>query len=268
MKQLINNILPNIRRSINQKILQKSIVGITWYDVISLWEYSFLENNRLVIEANGVISEGKWEILPNDKIIITYASKTLPFTIVFFKQNWLILSKTEGDTISTLFLTNNKDLTLSSMLDELISAKALDIDYISQSNDLYINAKMFNNSIIQIGAKLKSEYDINDGVFYSTKYTDQYLSLKNGIVVEIYLIKKYKIEQGKIRIKQKNREISIGDTVQNFNTNMKSIKIDDHEIKFDSSGKVIKIQNFLARLVIEALAVLVLLIIIAIIYQL
>ncbi len=257
MKILLQNIIPNVQKYINRKLLLKSIEQSSWYDLINILEYSFLEKNRLIIENNGKIIEAKWEILPNDKIVISQDLDAISYSILFFKENWIILVSSQNIT-DVIILSNKKNLNINSFLDELNSAQTSEGDvfeYISHDGNKCLAAKMFVNATIELGSKLLDGLEVADGKYQSIKNSLQFIQIKNNLVTEFYYKMRYETALGEVVLKQAKNIPFVGDSLAEKRSKIKSVKINENVITFNDDGKIIRVSNIYLKYVIIIISI-------------
>jgi hypothetical protein len=251
MDHSIKNLLPNIQKYVNRKLLNSRIENNTWYDTFNGIEYSFMKGNRLVVEIKGQIVEGRWELLPNDKIIINLDGTALAYNILFFKEHWIILLHPLQDN-QPLLLSDSAEANLIVLIQELNSHTiSKQVDYVSIDGKSTLTKDMFVEGYIQFGSRLREKHTNLDKEYRHVKMKTKYIQLKDGVVVDEYHIRGYDTKYGILWFKQKEYFIQKGDVVHNKSKNElrliwenTSIAFDDYYFKFNKKGIIEGVKIF------------------------
>lgn len=107
----INNIIPRLRRFAVNIEIKEALVDKIWEifdDPENVHDYQFLRDNRLIMTHNGDVKIGRWEILPNKRLLIERAVDT-PINLLFdFSLDSVILMRKTGKN-QTPFLLYDKN---------------------------------------------------------------------------------------------------------------------------------------------------------------
>lgn len=281
MIDYIRKILPRIQQYSKQLDKQEVFVDKPWVFIDednNNHEYMFLRDHRLIMSLNGIVKEGKWELLPNGKLLINRIQDTIMLQNMFIDDALMLLKKSGTADIPFTLINENKipDLDVVKYLQRV--QEKIQIDSPNTERGRIIESGKVVGSNFQIGELVTGQNnEILTGQFQTTnRHCDEYLVVENGKITERYFIANYIVDGVGIEIKQFTHAdyISEGDMVLNYHkisSTESRFKITDREntqwsVITNQEGKVVKIidgsENFFFGLSILAIAIMIVLVLI------
>ena len=96
----INNIIPRLRRFAVNIEIKEALVDKIWEifdDPENVHDYQFLRDKRLIMTHNGDVKIGRWEILPNNRLLIERGNDQ-PINLLYdFSTQGIVLMKKAGN---------------------------------------------------------------------------------------------------------------------------------------------------------------------------
>ena len=96
----INNIIPRLRRFAVNIEIKEALVDKIWEifdDPENVHDYQFLRDNRLIMTHNGDVKIGRWEMLPNNRLLIERGNDQ-PINLLYdFSTHGVVLMKKAGN---------------------------------------------------------------------------------------------------------------------------------------------------------------------------
>lgn len=106
MKYYLLNILDRIKQYSQKLDTEAVLYNKSWVifnDTGDKEVFIFRSNSELLISYNGIVSKGKWELLPTGSILIDMLDKSYMFNASFVSGNFLTLNL-DGNTESLIML--------------------------------------------------------------------------------------------------------------------------------------------------------------------
>jgi hypothetical protein len=251
MLAYLKTLIPNIQKY-SKKLDQQSVfINKPWLYVDennNQHEYIFLNDSRLIMSLGGQVQEGKWELLPNGKLLINRVKDSVMLENMFIDDALMMLKMSGTDDIPFTLINQQA-------IPDLDAIRYLkDFQEISQSNDdgtpRLLSSGRLAGSKFTVGQEIKG---INDEIL-----TGSYLALnkfnQSEIIVEInksivkqikYLVP-YKYNENLINLAQSDRsDPQIGDDSYDPKIRNKEIEIQKGEdlkfrVEFDINGKIVR----------------------------
>ncbi|RLJ64394.1 hypothetical protein CLV86_1512 [Lacinutrix venerupis] len=179
-------------------------------------KWFFRKNRVLTLSINGNIVDGSYEFL-NEYLIIEFSNKKILLNQSFIFNDILLLKKDSDDSTFFAFYDNSK-FSKNEFLIYIENSRKKDLNIkqitLIDNTKAEIIRKPNQKGIIK-GNTVLIGGEISKKKLIETKY--YYYELINGKISNIFIKKKYKIYDNEIIIKQKWKEISIGDTIVSSN---------------------------------------------------
>ena len=103
----INNIIPRLRRFAVNIEIKEALVDKIWeiFDYPeNVHDYQFLRDKRLIMTHNGDVKIGRWEILPNNRLLIERGNDQPVNLLYDFSTHGIVLMKKAGNNQTPFFL--------------------------------------------------------------------------------------------------------------------------------------------------------------------
>ena len=100
MKEAIKNIIPRLIKFSKQMDKVETFVDKSWIYIDQIGnnhEYYFMRDHRLIMSVNGAAKTGKWELLPNGKLLVDRVSDQIVLKNQFIDEALMILQKSASD---------------------------------------------------------------------------------------------------------------------------------------------------------------------------
>jgi hypothetical protein len=226
MLQYLNNIIPRIQRYSKSLDKVEVFVDKPWVlqdECNNIHEYMFLRDNRLILSVNGIVKEGRWELLPNGKLLINRVDDQVLLQNMFIDDAVMIL-KLSGTTDIPFTLLNEQkipDRDIMKYLQEAEQRLSLQQKQdISLSNKQLLENGRITGSVFKIGERIDGDGQevIITGTYLSTNSTyQQYVVVNNNIVMQSFFKVPYQYFGKKIEVVQKNvNDLMVNDRLADF----------------------------------------------------
>jgi hypothetical protein len=262
MLQYINNIIPRIQKYSKSLDKIEVFVDKPWVltdESKNVHEYMFLRDRRLILSLNGIVKEGKWELLPNGKLLINRVEDQILLQNMFIDDAVMIL-KMSGTTDVPFLLINEEripDLDVMKYLEreqEKYLQKSVVASVETKARNLLGIDGLVSGPRLWVDERVETlKGEIVTGVYETTrKDPSEYLQIENGIIKSKYYVRDYYHNNSKIQIKQKEFFVQEKDVILNYQAvsptePMKHvIKDSDNEvyrIEVNSKGEVIRVRD-------------------------
>jgi hypothetical protein len=214
-------------------------------------EYIFLNDSRLIMSLGGQVQEGKWELLPNGKLLINRVKDSVMLENMFIDDALMILKMSGTDDIP-FTLINQKAIP---DLDAIRYLK--DFQEISQSDDdgnpRLLSSGRLAGSQFKVGQEIKGPNDeILTGSYLALRKFNEseiIVEINNSIVKQIKYVVSYTYNETRVKLAQGGRsEPQKGDVSYDPKIRDKMIEIKNSanqvfRVEFDIHGKVIKCKD-------------------------
>jgi hypothetical protein len=257
MKQAIQNLLPRLIKYSKQLDKVEAFVEKSWLYLDNNGknhEYMFMRDLRLIMSVNGSVVIGKWELLPNGKLLIDRVSDKIMLENQFIDDAVMILKKSASEEDPFVLVDEKKipDLDV--------------LKYLYKFEETYIPIHPLEPNTVEIqpsGSIRFEEIEIgyrvkhHDGLIVSGTFElnmtniRRFMVVENGIITDLYYLVSYLDEKNReIEIRQKSKYLTSGSKVENFhlldisfNKEVTLRLFDDAKVRYntkiDSSGNVI-----------------------------
>jgi hypothetical protein len=255
MFEFIRNIIPRIQQFSGQLSHIESFVDKPWvlFDADqNTHEYLFLRDHRLLLSLNGIVKEGRWELLPTGKLLVNRVTDQILLQHKFIDEGILLLMISGGNELPFM-LMNESIITDRDPVRYLreVEATRLNYTFYQTVDGILLNDSNSNTSNFQIGSEIR--YDNGNkvhGILTMPSEKDMEVFVNEGIVEAVYYLCKYEtIYNVPLIVKSKQkRTIAVGDQISNH-TELpyrvhKNIfpNSEYYLIHTDENGKVIKVK--------------------------
>lgn len=221
MQHFLKNIIPRIQRYSSDLERIEFFVDKAWIfidDNGNQHEYIFMRDRRLIMSLNGNVKTGKWEILPNKKLLINRVSDEVLYQNAFIDDALLILQKSGNQEDSFVLININKipDLNALKYLEDLEEKKQIASEPIENGVvKILANGRVIGNDIYK-GVKVKShDGKIISGIFQVEPVAkNKFIEVQNGIIIRVYSIRTYLTSEKKeVKIEEEQFHEFLGSKV-------------------------------------------------------
>jgi hypothetical protein len=263
MKQAINNIIPRLIKFSKQMDKVETFVDKSWIYIDQSGynhEYYFMRDHRLIMSVNGDANTGKWELLPNGKLLIDRVSDQIVLKNQFIDEALMVLQKSASDEDPFILVDEQKipDLDVLRYLQEFEEKKIPNEFPFEPETVEILRSGRVRFKDIEIGFKVKHhEGLIVSGTFdLGLDNVRRNMVVENGIITDLYYIDTYIDEKGQeLEIKQKLPYFTSGSMIINLSninlefdkkTFIKQKKYHSVElkVKIERSGEVHIVPDF------------------------
>ncbi|WP_157576689.1 hypothetical protein [Asinibacterium sp. OR53] len=256
MNNYLTNIIPRLKQysaSLNKKevFIEKPWIFID--EQGNNHEYIFMRDGRLVMALNGNVTEGKWELLPNSKLLINRMVDQIMLQNMFIDDALMALQKS-GSNDEPFVLINEKkipDLNALKYLQQVDEKKLNDSVTDGNKSVVLESGTIIGNPFYRFKKVEGIDGSIVSGVFRSNrKSIEEYVVVKSGVIEETYYVKHYSIDGFDITIHQSDwNSLQKGDKVLNFsksgipNRFKAKIEGESYTITLNEEGVITKLRT-------------------------
>jgi hypothetical protein len=229
MNNYLNNIIPRLKRYSSSLNKKEIFIDKPWIFIDGKGnehEYIFMRDGRLLMSLNGDVTEGKWELLPNEKLLVNRITDQIMLQNMFVDDALMALQKSGSDE-EPFVLVNKKripDLDTLKYLKRLDEIKVID-ETNKEGKSVVLESGIIIGHNFYKGKHIECfDGSLVSGVFRSDrKSVEEYVVVKSGVVDEVYYLCHYSAD---------GRDITIRQTVQNH------LNSGDRIMDFEESGIV------------------------------
>lgn len=208
MKDAIRNILPRlIQYSKQMDKVETFVEPKSWLYLDNSGnnhEYIFMRDHRLIMSVNGTAVTGKWELLPNGKLLIDRVSDQIMLKNQFIDDALMILQKSASDDAPFVLVDEQKipNLDVLKYLERL-EEKQIPKPPLELGTVEILPSGFVRFEEIMTGYKVKHHAGlIVSGTFdLNLPNHRRFMEVENGVVTNLYYVVSY--------IDDSNREIEI-----------------------------------------------------------
>ncbi len=276
MKKAIYNLLPRLINYSKHLDKVETFVEKSWLYLDANGknhEYMFMRDLRLIMSVNGTVVIGKWDLLPNGKLLIDRVSDKIMLENQFIDDALMILKKSASEE-EPFILVDEKKIPDLDVLKYLYKFEERQIPKPPlEPNTVEIQPSgsiRFNE--IEIGFRVKHHAGlIVSGTFdLNLPNIRRFMVVENGVITDLYYLVSYLDEKNReIKIRQESKYLTSGSKIEylhlldiSFNKEIKLRLFDDTKVRYntkiDSSGNVIIVTDKDALFLLFGLIVLLL----------
>jgi hypothetical protein len=183
-------------------------------------EYIFMRDHRLIMSVNGTAVIGKWELLPNEKLLIDRVSDKIMLKNQFIDDALMILQKSDSDD-EPFVLVDEQIIQDHDVLKYLknIEEKRITSASIEKGTVEILSSGFVRFKGIEIGYRVKHyEGLIVSGSFdLNLSGHRRFMVVENGIITDLYYLVTYTDELNReIEICQKATYLASGSRMSNI----------------------------------------------------
>jgi hypothetical protein len=164
-------------------------------------EYLFMYDKRLIMSLNGVVKIGKWELLPNDKLLIDRVSDQVMLENKFIDDALMVLHKSGTDEFPFTLINENKipDLDAVKYLESLHNKRLLESNQIPPGHFVLNKSGSIIGDDLSVGSKLYSpKKNIYSGTYPVAHNQKLSAVVKKNIVIEVFRHKSFKLSNNNV----------------------------------------------------------------------
>ncbi|MBW0161797.1 MAG: hypothetical protein HYI21_00350 [Sediminibacterium sp. Gen4] len=268
MQHFLKNIIPRIQRYSSDLERIEFFVDKAWIFIDNdgnQHEYIFMRDRRLIMSLNGNVKTGKWEILPNKKLLINRVTDEVLYQNAFIDDALLILQKSGNQEDSFVLININKipDLNALKYLEDLEEKKLIASEP-TERGVIKISAsgKIIGNDIYK-GAKVKShDGKIISGVFQVEPLAkNKFIEVHNGNISRVYFVRTYfTFEKKEVKVEEDQFKDLLGSKVltnlkevnkeYNVSFTLTDIEKDSYEVRVNEDGVITKAVDIQQRTIV------------------
>jgi hypothetical protein len=217
------------------------------------------------MSLNGNVKTGKWEILPNKKLLINRVTDEVLYQNAFIDDALLILQKSGNQEDSFVLININKipDLNALKYLEDLEEKKLIASEP-TERGVIKISAsgKIIGNDIYK-GAKVKShDGKIISGVFQVEPLAkNKFIEVHNGNISRVYFVRTYfTFEKKEVKVEEDQFKDLLGSKVltnlkevnkeYNVSFTLTDIEKDSYEVRVNEDGVITKAVDIQQRTIV------------------
>lgn len=225
MNDYIKNILPRIQKYGKQLNQQEVFVDKSWILIDeheNNHEYIFMRDGRLIMSVDGKVKEGKWELLPNGKLLVNRIHDTILLENAFIDKAIMIL-KISGE--HNPFMVINPEILKSKDIQTYLEEKEKSnivigapepINGFMIDDKITITSTNIEGEMFIVGAKLPNHQAIS-GTFKFINDNTKHIEIKQGVITKIYFVKPYVCNEVSFQVEQLDEYgIQKGDKILNI----------------------------------------------------
>ena len=256
MKNAIKNLIQRLIQYSKQLDKVENFVDKSWLYLDSNGdnhEYIFMRDHRLIMSVNGTAVIGKWELLPNGKLLIDRVSDKIMLENQFIDDALMILQKSDSDDepfvlVDEQIIKDHDVLKyLKNIEEKRITSDSIEkgtVEILSSGNIIYKDIVIGYRVEQYKGFIVSGTFDLN------LSGQRRFMVVENGIITDLYYLVSYTDDRNReIEICQKATYLASGSRVSNFHpdeidfdkkfcVNEKTSPYNPYNIKIDSKGIV------------------------------
>ncbi len=262
MLDYLRNILPRIQgysKSLDRVEVFVEKPWVLFDERNNLHEYMFMRDKRLILSLNGIVKEGKWELLPNGKLLIDRVDDKILLQNMFIDDAVMIL-KMSGTADVPFLLVNEHRVPDRDVMKYLELVEEQQHTYEPLAVEERKKNKILKNGLVQ-GASLfagqrvegSSDNEIVTGIFQTTiaEYKE-FVEITNGIIIDKYYVVDYKYNGQTVQIKQRETLVQKNDLVLKCHTTstaeIQTLKVTDrfdvsYMLKLNLNGTILAVND-------------------------
>lgn len=196
MIEYLKNLVPRLQKFSKELDVIEVFVDKPWiYIDISgnHHEYVFMRDGRLLMSLNGIVNEGKWELLPTKRLLINRIVDQVMLNKMFINKDILMLQKNGTDNEPFVLINQDeiKDLNYLNYLKNLEQFLTDEEESLNNEPRITKNKKVAGFDIY-VGMFLKTENEILiSGTFCHISNENKFYEIINNKVEHIYYLIEY-----------------------------------------------------------------------------
>lgn len=198
MHLFLKNIIPRIQQYSKDLERVEIFVDKPWIYIdeqSNHHEYIFMRDHRLIMSLNGNVKIGKWEMLPNKKLLVNRLKDEILYENAFIDDALFILQKSGSQENSFVLININKipDLDALKYLSDIEEKKKIPENRNEKGGlKLLRNGEIYGSDIM-IGANVQShDGRIVSGIFKSGSLSENaFIEVSAGVVTRVFYILTY-----------------------------------------------------------------------------
>ena len=223
MKNAIKNLIQRLIQYSKQLDKVENFVDKSWLYLDSNGdnhEYIFMRDHRLIMSVNGTAVIGKWELLPNEKLLIDRVSDKIMLKNQFIDDALMILQKSDSDDepfvlVDEQIIKDHDVLKyLKNIEEKRITSDSIEkgtVEILSSGNIIYKDIVIGYRVEQYKGFIVSGTFDLN------LSGQRRFMVVENGIITDLYYLVSYTDDRNReIEICQKATYLASGSRVSNF----------------------------------------------------
>lgn len=224
MIQAIKNIIPRLVKFSKQIDKMENFVDKTWIYIDHVGnnhEYYFMRDYRLIMSLNGTAITGKWELLPDGKLLIDRVTDKIILKNQFIDDALMILQKSSSEDDPFILVDEKKipDLDVLRYLHELEEEKIPNEKPLEPGTVEIQRSGRVRFKDIEIGYKVKHHEGliVSGTYFLGLNNVNRCMVVQNGIITDLYYLESYIDDRDQeYKIRQKEQHLTTSSIVSNL----------------------------------------------------
>jgi hypothetical protein len=261
MNQSFKNIIPRLLRYSKQLDKVETFVDKSWLYLDNggnNHEYYFIRDHRLIMSVNGKAVTGKWELLPNGKLLIDRVADQIVLKNQFIDEALMILQKSASDEDPFILIDEQKipDLNVMKYLEEVEEKRIYYEKPLKTGTVEILPSGKIRFNMIEIGFSVYHHAGIiPSGNFdLGLKDSRRFMVVNNGVISELYYLVSYlDVKNQILEIRQPYSYLTSGSTLTNIEDlniefskklSIKETNNSNHyHVRINQSGKIVMLDN-------------------------
>jgi hypothetical protein len=256
MVEYLSNLLPRLRSYSSQLDRVEVFVEKPWIFIDhnqQQHEYLFMRDQRLIMSLSGKVTIGRWELLPNNKLLIDRVTDQVMLQNMFIDDALMILQKSGSEDVPFTLLNERRIPDLDALhylstLEERNTVQAIPNDNSVRLTD----TGMILAQWINVGDSIEPfDRGVTSGIFPVSGNDEKYAVVENNIIKAIYFVEAFTFNKQAVRIRQRYKgQITQGDRLENPASIPRTVPVEiiseqqgSFTVTFGVDGKVLNVKE-------------------------